>query len=173
MTGNSSRFLKVGVRAAAVLGGLTLASCAPQYSAPREVHASDPSVTYTYSTDQGLLQVDRSAATYCSRYQSVAKAASFTTDQSGSKVVVFQCVPATTTTAAMAPQPNPDLTYNYESDQQLMDNFEKRAELLREHGLAAGDVEYRCQSGWNAHRDLPVRPAITRDRAPLERVHPE
>ena len=123
MTGNSSRFLKVGVRAAAVLGGLTLASCAPQYSAPREVHASDPSVTYTYSTDQGLLQVDRSAATYCSRYQSVAKAASFTTDQSGSKVVVFQCVPATTTTAAMAPQPNPDLTYNYEFDQQLMDDL--------------------------------------------------
>jgi hypothetical protein len=122
MATNSSRFLKVGARAAAVLGGLTLASCAPQYSAPREVQTSDPSVTYTYSTDQGLLQVDQSAASYCSRYQSVAKAASFTTDQSGSKVVVFQCVPATTTTAAMAPPPNPNLTYSYESDQQLMDD---------------------------------------------------
>ncbi len=122
MTGHSSRFLKAGVRAAAVLGGLTLASCAPQYSAPREVHASDPSVTYTYSTDRGLLQVDRSAATYCSRYQAVPRAASFTTDPSGSKDVVFQCVPATTTTAALSPQPNPNLTYNYQTDQQLMDD---------------------------------------------------
>ena len=122
MAGNSSRSLQIIIRAATALAGLALASCAAEYPAPQEVQASNPSVTYTYSTDQGLLQVDQSAATYCRRYQSIPRAASFSTDQSGQSVVVFECLPATTTTAAMAPQPNPDLTYNYQTDQQLMDD---------------------------------------------------
>lgn len=123
MAGNSSRSLQITIRAATALAGLALASCAAEYPAPQEVQANNPSVTYTYSTDQGLLQVDQSAATYCRRYQSIPRAASFSTDQSGQKVVVFECVPPPTTTAALSPQQyNPDLTYNYQTDQQLLDD---------------------------------------------------
>ncbi len=117
----SFRSLKPGVYTATALAGLALAACTPQYPSPQQVQASNPSVTYTYHTDQDLLQVNQSAATFCNRYQSVPQATNFTTDQSGNKVVVFQCVPPTTMAAAPLPQPNPNLTYNYQTDQQLLD----------------------------------------------------
>ena len=92
MTANSCRRPEVNLRAAAVLVGLTLASCAPQYTSPQQVQASNPTVTYKYHNDQELLQVNQSAVTYCNQYRAVPQPASFTNDQDGSKVVVFACV---------------------------------------------------------------------------------
>jgi hypothetical protein len=115
--------LKLGLRAASALAGLALASCTAAYSPPQEVQASNPTVTYTYQGDQALLQANQSAATFCTRYQRIPSAASFTTDSSGNKVVTFQCVPATTTVAAAAPpEANSNLTYTYQTDQQLLDD---------------------------------------------------
>jgi hypothetical protein len=120
MIRNRFRSQKVSVRVATALAGLGVASCAPMYPSPQQVQSSNPSVTYTYHTDQDLLQVNQSAATFCTRYQSVPQATNFTTDQAGNKVVVFQCVPPAA--AAAAPmQPNPNLTYSYQTDQQLLE----------------------------------------------------
>jgi hypothetical protein len=118
MIANSSRLRKMNVRAAAVLG-LLAASCAPQYSSPQQVQASNPSVTYKYRSDQELLQANQSASTFCNRYQAVPRTANLTNDPDGSKVVVFECVQ--TTTAAPVSQFNPNLTYNYRTDQELLD----------------------------------------------------
>lgn len=110
----------VTARAAAVLAGVMLASCEPQYGSPQQVQASNPTVTYKFHSDQELVQANQSAATFCNRYQSTPRAASFANDPDGSRVVVFECVQ---TAPAPPPQPqiNPNLTYNYRTDQELLD----------------------------------------------------
>lgn len=120
MIANSCRFLKVNVRAATVLAGLMVASCAPQYSSPQQVQASNPSVTYKYHSDQELLEVNQSATTFCNQYRASPRPASFANAPDGSKVVIFECV-QTTTQMAPSPQFNPNLTYNYRTDQELLD----------------------------------------------------
>ena len=120
MIANSSRFLKVNVRAAAVLAAFMMASCAPQYSTPQQVQASNPTVTYKYRSDQELSQANQSAATFCSRYQSVARTANFGTDPDGSRTVLFECV-QTAQSAAAAPPMNSNLTRTYRTDQELVD----------------------------------------------------
>jgi hypothetical protein len=119
MIANSCRILKAKGRSATVLAGLLVACCAPPYSPPEQVQASNPSVTYKYRGDQELLQANQSATTFCNRYQSVPRTASFANDPDGSKVVIFECVQ--TVPAAQQPQFNPNLTYNYRTDQELLD----------------------------------------------------
>jgi hypothetical protein len=128
MVGSRFRSLNVSVRAATAMAALAMASCAPMYPSPQQVRSSNPSVTYTYHTDQDLLQVNQSAATFCTRYQSIPQATNFTTDQAGNKVVVFQCVPPAVAATAAPTQPNPNLTYNYQTDQQLL-NASRNAQI--------------------------------------------
>jgi methionyl-tRNA formyltransferase len=116
----SCRFLKVNVRAATALVSLLVASCAPQHSPPQQVRASNPSVTYKYNSDQELLQVNQSATTFCNQYRAVPRPASFANDPDGSKVVVFECVQMTAPMAS-PPQFDPNLTYNYRTDAELLD----------------------------------------------------
>ena len=118
MFANSCCLLKVNVRAAAVLAGLVAAACAPLHSSPEQVRASNPSVTYKYSSDQELVQANQRAAKFCNRYQSVPGAANFAKDSDGSQIVVFECVE---TPATSQEQYNPNLTYNYRTGQELLD----------------------------------------------------
>ena len=119
MIANSCRFPKATVPAAAVLAGLMMAACTPQYSSPQQVQASNPTVTYKYRSDQELVQANQNAATFCNRYQAVPRTANFANDPDGSRVVVFECVQ--TSTPASQPQVNPNLTYTYRTDQELLD----------------------------------------------------
>lgn len=106
----------------ALLVGLTssllTAGCTPLYTSPQEVRASNPSVTYKYHNDQELLTVNQTAAVYCNQYGSSSRAATFATEQDG-KVVVFECVP-TTTLATLSPRYDPNLTYSYQTDMELL-----------------------------------------------------
>jgi methionyl-tRNA formyltransferase len=120
MIANSCRVLEANRRAATVLAGLIVASCATQYTSPQQVQANNPNVTYKYHNDQELLQVNQSAATFCNQYRAVPRPAGFMTGQDGSKVVVFECVQSTTQMASPQ-QYNPNLTYNYRTDQDLLD----------------------------------------------------
>lgn len=121
MIANSRCFRGANIRVAAMLALLLPAACVPQYSSPpQQVQSSNPTVTYTYHTDQDLMQTNQTAAMYCSRYQSVPRAANFTTNQDASKSVVFECVPSATQ-AALPPQFSPNVAYNYRTDQDLMD----------------------------------------------------
>ncbi len=120
MIGHSSRFLRVTVRAAGALACLLATSCVPPYSAPQQVAASNPTVTYKYHGDQDLLQANQQAASFCSQYQASPRTAGFTNDPDGSKVVIFECVQ---TTMQMAPpqQYNPNLSYSYRTDAELLE----------------------------------------------------
>jgi methionyl-tRNA formyltransferase len=110
MTARSRRCSGMNLLAAVVLAGLMAASCAPQYSAPQQVQANNPNVTYKYHNDQELLEVNQTAAAFCNQYRAVPRPASFANAQDGSKVIVFECVPSSMPMAAL-PQFNPNLAY--------------------------------------------------------------
>ena len=97
-----------------------MASCALQYSSPQQVQASNPSVTYRYRGDQDLVLANQRATTFCSQYQAAPRPTSFTNDPDGSKVVIFECVQATGP-MAQPYQYNPNLTYNYRTDADLLE----------------------------------------------------
>jgi len=120
MTTMTSRFSPRNTRLATVLAALLAAACTPQYSAPEQVQSSNPSVTYKYRGDQELIQANQSAMTFCNQYRSVPRAANITNSSDGTKTVIFDCVAMA---PAAAPQQsfNPNLTYNYRSDQELLE----------------------------------------------------
>ncbi|HMF29618.1 MAG TPA: hypothetical protein VKE42_12640 [Candidatus Cybelea sp.] len=111
----------IALAAIAVAG---IAGCETE-SSPREVRATNPSVTYKYRDDRDLAQANEQAQAYCSRYQSVPQAGRFATDADGDRVVVFDCVAATTavvTPAAPYPYqeyPHSNMTYTYRSDDEF------------------------------------------------------
>jgi len=115
----TNHFLKANVGAAAVLAVLMATGCVPMSSSPQQVRASNPTVTYKYRTDQDLIQANQNAMTFCNQYRSTPRTASFSNDPDGSKVVVFECVQTSPT--ASPPQYNPNLIYNYRTDQELLD----------------------------------------------------
>jgi hypothetical protein len=117
------------IRSQAVL--VTLAVAAGTLSAcvasrgPQQVRAENPNVTYTYRTDQDLVQASQNAAAYCAQYQSVQRTARISNNADGTNTVVFDCVKtAAVATPVPAPVPapvNPGMTYTYRTDQELLD----------------------------------------------------
>ena len=109
-----------GAFAAAIVAGLAVAACTPQSSAPMQVKATNPSVTYTYTSDSELIQANQSASMFCNRYQSVPQTVRFGNEANGGRSVVFDCVPAGPMAPQMA-QANQNLSYTYRTDQELLD----------------------------------------------------
>ncbi|MBI1206860.1 MAG: hypothetical protein GC191_06175 [Azospirillum sp.] len=114
LTGRNTR------TAAVLVVAMLAAACAPLNSAPVQVQANNPSVTYKYRGDQELLQANQNATTYCSRYSSSAQTANITDSPDGTKTVVFQCIAIAPGAAPTQPY-NSNLAYNYRSDQDLLD----------------------------------------------------
>lgn len=120
MISRSRRLLKLNAGGAAALASLMATACVPQYPPPQQVQSSNPSVTYKYHSDQELLQVNQSATTFCNQYRSLPRPTNFTSSPDGSKVVVFECVQMATPMSQQS-QFNPNLTYTYRTDQELLD----------------------------------------------------
>jgi hypothetical protein len=110
--------------ACAMLASTALAACGTIYSSgPQQVHANNPSVTYSYSNDQELLLATDKASTFCSQYQSTTlRSGTIMSNPDGTNSVVFECVPLnpTATTVAMAPVPTAPMTYRYMTAQELL-----------------------------------------------------
>jgi hypothetical protein len=107
---------------AAAIAVVGIAGCEIE-SSPRQVHATNPSVSYKYHDDRDLIQANQEAAAYCSRYQSVPQPARFVTDTDGDRLVVFDCVAANTAVvpgATYQQYPHSDMTYTYRSNEELM-----------------------------------------------------
>jgi len=116
---------KIALVALATVAAGTLAACAGS-PGPRQVRAENPSITYTYRTDQDLVQASQNAANYCAQYQSVQRTSRITNNPDGTNTVIFDCVKMTTTVAAPVPTPvpvpaTPGMTYTYRTDQELLD----------------------------------------------------
>lgn len=98
---------------------LTLAACGHD-SSPRQIQASNPTVTYKYSNDRDLVEANQRATSFCSQYQSTPRTLSLTTDRDGDRIAVFECVNGATT-GALTPAPTSSLTYTYRTDQELLE----------------------------------------------------
>lgn len=129
-TPGTSFFLKAAILSA----GLALVACAPQYAAPQQVSATNPQVTYKYRSDAELVQVNQTATLYCGRFQAVPQTARFGSDPDGSRVVVFDCLPAAPMQVAVM-QPNPNLAYSYRTDQELLDGSRNAQAYCMSNGM--------------------------------------
>ncbi len=118
MSITSNRFLKPSTHAAILAAGVLLTACAPRYSAPVQVQASNPTVTYEYRNDQELLQANQNAAGFCNQYQSVPRTVRFGEGHNG-RVVVYECVQA----LAAAPMPAPQYSANVVSYDGYYDDY--------------------------------------------------
>src|SRR5262245_24501957 len=112
-----------------------LASCGSMTSAPQQVQASNPTVTYNYRTDQELVQANQRAATFCGQYQTAPRTLSITNNPDGSRAVVFECV----RTAGLPPAPPvppapPGQRYTYRTDQELIQASETAGAYCRTYG---------------------------------------
>ena len=118
-----TRRLSTAGFAGVLLVGL-VAAC-EQTSSPRQVQASNPTVTYKYRNDRDLMEANQRASTFCSQYQSVPRTVSIGNDSDGDRIAVFECVQSGST-AALVPQTTlapagRSMTYTYRTDRELLD----------------------------------------------------
>lgn len=120
---NPAHFRTMQIVSGIVLAGLLAASCTSQQTrtAPEQVEASNPRVTYKYRNDDELVQANQRAVIYCQGYDFVPTAVDFSTDRDGSGVVVFECLSSTGAEQPRQQQFTPDLSYTYQTDQELLD----------------------------------------------------
>ncbi len=120
MSINLLRFSVAGSRTAMLGAVLFVAACTQPNMAPQQVQATNPTVTYKYSGDQELLQAQQNAMNFCNQYRSVAQTVRIADTSDGYKAVVFQCAPMAAE-AVPAQSFSSNLSYNYRTDQELLD----------------------------------------------------
>jgi hypothetical protein len=119
MRTNHLRNATLGFAAIAIAG---IAGCETE-SSPKQVRATNPTVSYKYHDDRDLVQANQEATTFCSRYQSVPQPARFVTDTDGTRLVVFDCIAASNAGVPYGgAYPHSDMTYTYRSDNELMED---------------------------------------------------
>ena len=111
---------------------LLLASCSMP-GAPKQVDANNPSVTYKYANDDQLIEANQRAITYCGEYESMPSQGRFSRDPDGSNIVVFECISGTLSSAPTN-QSDSGLTYNYRTDQELLDVSRNAQTYCVNHG---------------------------------------
>lgn len=163
MTTNANRFTKAAIGTTAVLAALMLASCGttPRSSSPQQVSESNPTVTYKYRNDDELIQANQRAVAFCNQHQALpqARSESFSIDENGDKIVVFECLPGTSVVAATPlRQSNSEISYNVWTDQDLL-NASRDAQVycldngwaemnsnIVTHSNNSKTVTFRCSS---------------------------
>jgi hypothetical protein len=122
------RFLLIGGIALIAVAFVT--ACEPMHRTAQEVEARPPKVSYKYSSDDGLVEANAKARTYCSQYASAPSIqGSVSHNQDGTRTATFECVKTTAVVTpppvatAPAPVPAPSrgyYNYSYRSDAELL-----------------------------------------------------
>lgn len=133
MIGHSHRTMKMAMGTTIALAALMTASCSITGSSPKQVDSTNPTVTYEYSNDDQLIEANQRAITYCNQFDSIPQTQSFSKDEKGSSIVVFECVSASLAAASPNP-PNSNLKYNYRTDQELLDASRSAQVYCVNHG---------------------------------------
>jgi len=108
-----------GAVALAVVAVASLSACGVYNQPPREVQASNPTVTYSYQGDQELVAANGRATTHCAQYSATPRTVNILDESDGTKSVTFECVPSGSTAMAV-PRTQPNMTYTFSTDQQLV-----------------------------------------------------
>lgn len=115
---------RVARSVAALLVGAAVASCGTPAGRAVPVQETSPSVTYTFTDDQGLIDATFQAEVYCREFNSWPTSTGVHTASDGSRVT-FVCDQARTAafTGAQPPPipPNPTVSYTYRNERGLID----------------------------------------------------
>ena len=118
---------KVCAQAVAVVAGLVVGACSTQNPTQQQFATPKPSIIYTYRNDQGLVLASQNATAFCDRRQSVPHSITFSSEPGGRRAVIFECV-LVETPATLVVLDSSDLTYDYQSDQDLL-NVSRNAQI--------------------------------------------
>lgn len=124
--------MKMAIGTTIALAAFLVASCSLPGS-PKQVASANPSVTYKYSNDDQLIEANQRAITYCMQFESFPRSQSFSKAADGSNIVIFECVNSSPA-AASTNQPVSGLTYNYRTDQELLDASRNAQSYCVNHG---------------------------------------
>jgi hypothetical protein len=127
----------------------TITACAPVYSntSPQLVESTQPSITYTYSSDTELIEANSNAIAYCSQYTATpVNQGMITENPDGTKTVTFQCVKA----AMVSPPPPPRMSYRYSSDTELFQALHSADLYCQRSGQKASTSIVANQDGTKA-----------------------
>lgn len=116
---------------------LMLAGCVEARHEPREVAATNPTVTYRYRGDHELLQANEKAEAFCAQYKAVPRTARVERDDE-TRTVVFDCVPTGSVTTVETY--NPNTPYAYRSDEELLNTSRGAQRYCRAHGGQATET---------------------------------
>lgn len=146
-----NRFRNAAIGTTAALAALMLASCVttPRSSSPQQVAESNPTVTYKYRNDDELIQANQRAVAFCNQHQALpqARSESFSIDANGNKLVVFECLPGSSVIAATPlRQSNTEISYNFRTDQELLNASRDAQVFCLNNGLPEMDSHIVTQS---------------------------
>ena len=117
-----NRSMKATIGMTAAMAALMMASCvSTRHSSPQQVAESNPTVTYKYRDDNELIEANQRAINFCTQYQALPQAQSFSRDTDGRNIVVFECVATGSLPVMQIRESNADLRYDYRTDQELLD----------------------------------------------------
>jgi hypothetical protein len=133
MSPHFTQFKNAIIGATAMLAAVMTASCASMAPAPRQVAASNPTVTYQYRNDDELIQANQRAISFCEPYQTLPQAQHFSENSDHQKIVIFECVSSAQT--ATISQPGSQLRYDYRSDQELLVDSRNAQLQCRNNGM--------------------------------------
>ena len=110
---------------------LLLTACGSSSHQPKEIQASNPTVTYRYRGDQELLQANQNAVTFCGQYKALPRTVRIGESSEGGRSVLFECVPSNNfADSSFAP----NTPYPYRTDEELIDNSRNAARYCRAQG---------------------------------------
>ena len=133
MSPHFSQFKNAIIGATAMAAAVMTASCASMSPAPRQVAASNPTVTYEYRNDDELIQANQRAISFCEPYQTLPQAQHFSENSDHQKIVIFECVSRAQT--ATISQLGSQLRYDYRSDQELLVDSRNAQLQCRNNGM--------------------------------------
>ncbi len=111
-------------------------ACAPVREPPQEVATTSPTVSYNYNTDDGLVEANTKARSYCAQYSATpGLQGPITTNSDGTKTVTFECMK---TAAVVAPPTAPPTTgYTYRSDREFVQSIQSADAYCARSGQTA------------------------------------
>src|SRR5262245_21730947 len=86
-----ARLLRLSGSVGLMLATMLISACGSMQTSPRQVQASNPTVTYRYRNDDELVKTNQLASSFCEKYHAIPRAVNFTTDSDRQNIVVYEC----------------------------------------------------------------------------------
>lgn len=124
--------------AAATILAVGLGACVAPMPPPQQTDATEPKVTYSYSTDRDLIEVTRKAETYCAKYATWPRNSGIAQNPDGTKSVQFTCDRPIAAAPPPPPRPvPPTVSYSYRTDGELVEVSRSAQAYCQQFGASA------------------------------------